>query len=201
MSTAGDDIVLPLPLNAPRVPGNAFARGLGRGVLRLGGWRMVGAWPDLPRLMIIIAPHSSGWDAVWGLAAKLAMGVHVEFMAKRELFGGALGWLLKRFGGIPIDRASPHGAVGEAALRFAERERRWLVIAPEGTRRRVEKWKSGFWRIARTANVPVLCAYFHYPRKVIGIGTLFHLGEDLDADMARIRAFYRPWIGKNRGTV
>ncbi len=198
---AGDDIVPPLPPNAPRVPGNALARGLGRAVLRLGGWRMRGVWPDLPRLMLIVAPHSSGWDAVWGIAAKLAMGLHIEFMAKRELFSGPLGWLLRRLGGIATDRASPRGVVGEMALRFAERERRWLVIAPEGTRKRVERWKSGFWRIAHEASVPVVCVYFHYPDKAIGIGETIHLGDDLDADMARIRAFYRPWIGKNRGTV
>ena len=77
----------------------------------------------------------------------------------------------------------------------------WFVLAPEGTRKRVEHWKTGFWKIAKGAGVPVLPVYFHYPDKIIGVGEVFHLGEDMDADMARIRAWYRPWMGKNRGTT
>jgi 1-acyl-sn-glycerol-3-phosphate acyltransferase len=85
--------------------------------------------------------------------------------------------------------------------RFADNERFWLAIAPEGTRKKVQKWKSGFWQIARAANVPILPVYFHYPEKIVGLGPLFHPGEDLAADMAKLREFYRPWLGKNRGTV
>ncbi|MBB5016156.1 lysophospholipid acyltransferase family protein [Rehaibacterium terrae] len=196
----GADILIPLPPSAPRT-GHAFGRWLGRTVLRLGGWKVVGEFPDLPKLMIIAAPHSSGWDAVWGLAAKLALGVDVKFMAKAELFRGPLGWLLRRLGIFPVDRAAPGGIVGEVAAKYRQSERLWLGVAPEGTRRRVERWKSGFWRIAREAGVPVLCAYFHYPEKTIGVGALFELGDDLEADMARIRAWYRPWVGKHRGTI
>ncbi len=194
------DVLIPLPPSAPRA-GHAFGRWLGRTVLRLGGWKVVGAFPDRPKLMIIAAPHSSGWDAVWGLAAKLALGVDVKFMAKAELFRGPLGWLLRRLGVFPVDRAAPGGIVGEVAAKYRQSERLWLGVAPEGTRRRVERWKSGFWRIAREAGVPVLCAYFHYPEKTIGVGALFELGDDLEADMARIRAWYRPWMGKHRGTI
>lgn len=195
----GRDILIPLPPSAPRA-GHGFGRWLGRTVLRLGGWKVVGEFPDQPKLMIIAAPHSSGWDAVWGLAAKLALGVEIQFMAKAELFRGPLGWLLRGLGIFPVDRAAPRGIVGEVAAKYRESERLWLGVAPEGTRRRVERWKSGFWRIAREAGVPVLCAYFHYPEKTIGIGAVFELSENLDADMARIRAWYRPWIGKHRGT-
>jgi 1-acyl-sn-glycerol-3-phosphate acyltransferase len=87
-----------------------------------------------------------------------------------------------------------------AAL-FQQHERLWLALAPEGTRKKVQKWKGGFWHIARAAGVPILPAYFHYPEKIIGFGPLFHPSGDLEADMAKIREFYRPWIGKNRGTV
>ena len=76
----------------------------------------------------------------------------------------------------------------------------WTVLAPEGTRKTVTKWKSGFWHIARASGVPVQCAYFHYPEKTIGLGPVFEMTADLEADMARVREFYRPWIGKNRGT-
>ena len=188
------------PPNAPR-NGGAFSRWLGRTILRLGGWTIAGNFANEPRMVLIAAPHSSGWDAVWGLAVKLAMGVEIAFLAKAELFRGPLGWLLRKFGGIPVDRTRAHGAVEQAAASLRSAERRWFVLAPEGTRRRVEHWKSGFWHIARAANVPVFCAYFHYPERTIGLGELFHMTGDLDADMARIREYYRPFVGKHRGSV
>lgn len=193
------DRVLHLPPRAPRTA-NPIGRAFGRFILWLGGWRMTGAFADVDKLVIIAAPHSSGWDAVWGLAAKLAMGLRIVIMAKKELFWWPLGALLRAFGAIPIDRAAKAGVVGAVAARFGDQERMWYVLAPEGTRKQVVKWKSGFWHIARAAQVPVQCAYFHYPERTIGIGPVFEMTEDLDADMARVRAFYRPWIGKHRGT-
>ena len=189
-----------LPAAAPR-DGNGFTRWLGRTILRAGGWTIAGDWPDLPRLVVIAAPHSSGWDAFWGLAAKLAMGVDITFIAKAELFRGPLGWILRRLGGLPVNRSAPGGIVEQTAARIRRGERMWFVLAPEGTRRRVEHWKSGFWKIARAADVPVFCAWFHYPDRTIGLGPLVGTTPDLAADMARIRAIYRPYHGRNRGTV
>lgn len=189
-----------LPPQAPR-SGNAFTRWFGRTVLRAGGWTIEGEFADRAHMVVIAAPHSSGWDAVWGLAAKLAMGVDIAFMAKAELFRGPLGWLLRALGGIPINRARAHGSVGQAAASIRGAPRQWFVIAPEGTRRRVEHWKSGFWHIARAAEVPVFCAWFDYPSRTIGLGRLFETSDDLAADMARIREYYRPYIGKHRGTT
>jgi 1-acyl-sn-glycerol-3-phosphate acyltransferase len=189
-----------LPPCAPR-SGNAFTRWLGRTVLRLGGWTMAGDFPDEPKLVILAAPHSSAWDAVWGLAAKLAMGIRIVFIGKQELFRGPLGWFLRSVGAIPVDRAKAHGVVDQVVDRFAEKHTMWFVLAPEGTRKRVEHWKSGFWHIARDAGVPVVCAYFHYPTKTIGIGAVMHMTTNLKADMAQVREYYRPWIGKHRGTT
>lgn len=189
-----------VPACAPRT-GNAFTRGFGRTVLRLGGWTMVGDFPPVAKMVIIVAPHSSWLDALWGLAAKMALGIRVLVIGKQELFRGPLGWLLRRFGVIPVDRAHAHGVVEMVARRFAQAESMWFALAPEGTRRRVEHWKSGFWHVARAANVPVLCMYFHYPERTIGVGPLLEMSADAKADMARIRAFYRPWMGKNRGTT
>ena len=189
-----------LPACAPRT-GNAFTRWLGRSVLRLGGWTMEGDFPDEPKLVILAAPHSSGWDAVWGLAAKIAMGIRIVVIGKQELFFWPLGWLLRKFGAVPIDRANAHGVVDQVVERFARSDTMWFVLAPEGTRRRVERWKSGFWHMAVDAGVPVLCAYFHYPTRTIGIGPVMRISGDLKQDMARVRAFYVPWIGKHRGTT
>ncbi|MBX9401337.1 lysophospholipid acyltransferase family protein [Lysobacter sp. BMK333-48F3] len=200
--TATDDIVPPLPPNVPRVPPNRLTRWIGRSILRLGGWRMIGQFPDVPRAVLIGAPHSSNWDGVWGFAAKAALGLDVKIIAKESLFRvPGLGWLLRRLGVIPINRSAAHGVIDQATAMIRGAEKFWLGIAPEGTRKAVERWKAGFWKIAKAADVPVIPAYFHYPDKVIGIGQEFHLGEDMEADMRRIRDWYKPWQGKHHGTT
>lgn len=201
MPEATDDIVLSLPANAPRVPRNRFTRWLGRTILRLGGWRMAGGFPDIPKLVMIAAPHSSNWDGVWGFAVKLALGLDVKVLGKDTLLKvPLLGALLRRMGVIGIDRRAAHGVAGQMAEMIRDADRLWLVVAPEGTRKPVERWKTGFWKIASAADVPVLPVYFHYPDKVVGVGPTFALGHDMAADLARIRAWYRPWQGKHHGT-
>lgn len=194
-------LIPPIPPSMPRVRANRFTRWLGRSVLRLGGWRVVGTLPDLPKLVLIAAPHSSNWDGLWGFAAKLAMGLEVRVLGKRQLFWWPLGSLLRWLGVIPIDRSAPQGTVGQAVEMLMRADRMWFALAPEGTRRRVQRWKTGFWKIAHAARVPILPAYFHYPERVIGFGELFHVGDDAEADIARLREWYAPWIGRNRGTV
>ena len=170
-------------------------------LLRRCGWRLQGELPDRAKLVLIAAPHSSWWDGVWGLLFRSALGVDISFMAKRELFAGPLGWILRRFGGIPIERGSAHGVVQQMTERFAGSDRLWLGITPEGTRKRVQKWKNGFWHIAREAHVPILPVYFDYPTRTIGLGPLFETSADLAADVARLRAFYAPWRGRHHGTT
>jgi 1-acyl-sn-glycerol-3-phosphate acyltransferase len=194
------DSVLPLPPNAPRVPHNRFARWFGRTILRLGGWRMVGAFPDIPKLVLIGAPHSSNWDGIWGFAAKLALGLDIKILGKRELFWWPLGSLLGWLGVIAVDRKDASGVVEQLATLMGQADKFWFGLAPEGTRKPVERWKTGFWKIARAADVPVLPAYFHYPDRVIGIGPVVHLSDDMAADIARLRAWYRPWQGRHHGT-
>ncbi|GAB6195394.1 lysophospholipid acyltransferase family protein [Lysobacter xanthus] len=189
-----------MPPRVPQVPPNRFTRGLGRLVLRLGGWRMVGELPDVAKLVLIGAPHSSNWDGIWGFAAKLALGLDIRVLGKDTLFKvPGVGLLLRRLGVIPVDRGNPKGVVDQAAAMLREADALWFGLAPEGTRKRVEKWKTGFWKIARAADVPVLPVYFHYPDKVIGVGPLWTPTDDVAADMARIRAWYAPWQGKNHG--
>lgn len=201
MTATGDDLVPALPPSAPRSRAGGFSRWLGRSLLRLGGWRVVGALPDVPRLVVIAAPHSSNWDGIWGFAAKLALGLEVRVLGKAQLFWWPLGPLLRRLGAIPVDRAAAQGTVGQAVALIRGSRRIWFALAPEGTRKRVERWKTGFWKIAHEAQVPILPAYFHYPERVIGFGPLFQTSDDMAADIAALRAWYRPWMGKNRGTV
>lgn len=196
----GDDLLLMLPPNAPRVRPNAFSRGFGRALLRLGGWRMVGSFPNLPKLVLIGAPHSSNWDGVWGFGAKLAMGLDLRVLGKDSLFRvPVVGYVLRRMGVIPVDRAAAHGVVEQAAAMIRGADRLWFGLAPEGTRKRVERWKTGFWKIAKAAGVPVLPLYFHYGQRVIGIGPLLEPGEDMQADIDQLQAWYRQVSqGRNR---
>ncbi|WP_442683241.1 lysophospholipid acyltransferase family protein [Stenotrophomonas sp. JC08] len=195
-----EPVVPAIPPNMPQVKPNAFVRWLGRTILRLGGWRIRGPLPDLAKAVVIAAPHSSNWDGLWGLAAKMALGVEARILGKDKLFWWPLGAVLRRLGVVPLDRSSPQGTVGQAVAMIRDSERIWFALAPEGTRKPVQEWKSGFIRIARMAQVPIVPAYFHYPEKIIGFGAPFHTSGDDVADMAAIRQWYRPWIGRNRGT-
>ena len=180
--TGDADVVLPLPPNVPRVRSNPLVRWIGRTLLRLGGWRMEGAFPDIRKLVLIGAPHSSNWDAVWGLGAKLALGLDVRILGKDSLFRiPVLGFVLRRMGVIPVDRSAAHGVVEQSVALMRGHDRFWYGLAPEGTRKRV------------------LPAYFHYGRRVVGIGPPFDLSDDMHADIARIQAWYRQVSkGRNR---
>jgi len=191
-------VVEPLPPLAPRAfarPVRAFAALM----LRLLGWRLVGPFPNLRQVLFVAAPHSSAWDALYGLLIKVAAGVDIRFMAKHEAFWFPLGVLLRWLGAVPVDRRAAHGAVGETVDGFARNPNAWFLLAPEGTRKAVTKWKSGFWHIARQANVPVCCLYIHYPERCFGVGEIFHMSDDMEADMARIRAWFSAYQGKHRG--
>jgi 1-acyl-sn-glycerol-3-phosphate acyltransferase len=159
-----------VPPQMPQVKPNAFLRWLARCTLRMGGWKVTGTLPDIPRLVFIIAPHSSNWDGLWGMAAKIALGMKVKVLGKASLFWWPLGPLLHKLGVIPLDRSSPQGTVGQAVDLLRNNEKMWFAITPEGTRKAVKDWKAGFLKIARMADVPILAAYFHYPEKTIGIG-------------------------------
>ena len=193
-------VLPPAPPNVPQLP-PSFAGRLCAWIFRACGWRIAGELPNVAKLVAIAAPHSTNWDVVWGLLFKIGIRLQIRFIGKREAFVWPIGPLLRYFGGIPIDRSHADNVVKEMAQQFATHDKLWLALAPEGTRKHVKKWKSGFWRIAREAGVPILPAYFHYPEKTIGFGPLIYPTDDLAADMAKIREFYKPWQGKNRGTV
>lgn len=196
-----DDRIPEVPPNMPQVPPNRFTRWLGRSVLRLGGWRIQGPIPDLAKAVLVVAPHSSNWDGFWGMAAKISLGLQVRVLGKAQLFWWPLGPLLRKLGAIPVDRSSPQGTIEQAVAIIRDFDRIWFTLTPEGTRKPVKTWKTGFWKIARQAQVPIVLAYLHYPEKVIGISHVFHTSDDPLRDIAEIREWYRPWMGKNRGTL
>jgi 1-acyl-sn-glycerol-3-phosphate acyltransferase len=166
-------------------------RALGAALLRALGWRIEGAIPDLPRFVVIVAPHTSNWDFVVGAAAMFALDLDLSFLGKHTLFRWPLGALMRAMGGIPVDRASSHGVVASAIEAFGARPRLVLAIAPEGTRKRVERFRSGFLHIARGARVPVLLATIDGEARCIRLGPLVEATGDADAALARIERHYR----------
>lgn len=196
------DVVPVLPQRVPRMPRNRFVEGLGRAVLRLGGWRMVGHFPDIPKAVLIAAPHSSNWDGVWGIAAKLALGIRLSILGKHSLFHiPLLGALLRWQGVIPVNRKAPQGVVEQAVAAMQGMDCIWYAMAPEGTRKPVSHWKPGFWRIASASGVPVVPAAFDYPNRTIVIGPAHALTQDMPADLARIQRWYAPFKGRNHDVV
>ena len=168
-------------------------RSAARGVLRLFGWRIAGQLPNVPRLVIIVAPHRSNWDWVIGMLAILAMGIRVHWLGKHSLFRPGTHRLFRWLGGTPVDRRAAGTVVEQAAARVREADQFLLALAPEGTRQRVERFKTGFYRIARAADVPILPIYFDYPSRTIGLMEIFHPTTDSAADLGQIEAMYRRW--------
>ena len=155
------------------------------------GWKLSGSIPAAKKYVLIAAPHTSNWDYVIGQLFLMSMGMEAKIMIKKELFYFPLGSLLRALGGIPVDREGKTDIVDQMIRQFELNDLFILSITPEGTRKRVTEWKTGFHRIATGANVPVLPGFFDYKKKIVGTGDLFHLSGNLDKDMARIKEFYR----------
>jgi 1-acyl-sn-glycerol-3-phosphate acyltransferase len=177
--------------------GNGLSRALGAGLLRVFGWRIEGTLPDEPRLLGIGAPHTSNWDFVFSIAAMLALGLRANWIGKHTLFRWPLGGLMRWLGGIPVDRTRSRGFVEQVVGMFNSRDALLLGIAPEGTRKKVDRWKTGFYHIAHGAGVPILPIYWDYGRKVLGFGPPITPTGDLKADLERIYAFYARIHGRH----
>lgn len=182
--------------NVPR-RGNAFTRWLARCYLKLGGWKVVGVVTDAPRFIIIGAPHTSNWDFIIVMATAISLNVRVSWMGKHTLFNGFGGGFLRWLGGIPVDRNAAEGIVGENVKAFRESDGLVLCITPEGTRGDSGEWKTGFHRIAREADVPILLAAFDYDNRVVWLGPTIEASANPDADMAMIRSHYKGIRGRH----
>lgn len=176
--------------------GSAIARAL----LRAARWRVV--FDGLPSRqgVVIVYPHTSNWDFIVGVLAKWSIGIPVRFWGKASLFDIPLfGRWLRVLGGIPVDRSSPQGAVGAMVQRLRDARARdeflWLALAPEGTRRRTDGLRSGFYHVALRAGVPLGLAGLDFARREVALMDFLHLGGDRDADLAAIAAR----LGHHRG--
>jgi 1-acyl-sn-glycerol-3-phosphate acyltransferase len=181
----------------PRAGGGAFTRAFGRWLLGIGGWRVEGALPELPRFVICVGPHTTNWDFVVGYAAKLATGLRASWLGKHTLFRGPFGALLRWMGGIPVDRRAAHGVVEQVAARFLEHDAMVLAVTPEGTRKPVTRWKTGFYHIARIADVPVVPVGLDWDARRVRIGDPQQPTGDEVADLERLMAFFRRVRGRH----
>lgn len=190
-----------LPTVGPEVPRThgPIARALGRMVLRALGWTFAGDLPNLPKFVIIVAPHTSNWDFPVGAAAKLALRLRARFLGKDTLFRFPLGILMRGLGGIPVDRSQSNDVVNQIVREFERQERMVLAVAPEGTRKRVERWRTGFYHIAHGAGVPILPVAFDWQRRIIVIGTPFTTTGDAERDLSDLQRFYAGVPGRNPG--
>jgi hypothetical protein len=176
---------------------------MGQLLLRLMGWRADARLPDTPKFVLVVYPHTSNWDVPIGLAAAYAIGLlqtwPYGFMIKAEaLRWPVAGWLLRRLGGIGIDRRAPNNVVSQMVEAFERHDRLFLAITPEGTRSKTGYWKTGFYYIALQARVPIVLGYLDFGRKVAGLGPMLTPSGDLQADFEIIRRFYSGMVGKHR---
>jgi 1-acyl-sn-glycerol-3-phosphate acyltransferase len=172
-------------------------KALARAFLSATGWEPEGARPTAPKFVLIAAPHTSNWDLAYLLALSETFDLRVSWLGKHSLFYPPLGSVMRAVGGIPVVRHKRSNMVTQVAELFAERDELALVVPAEGTRGYAEYWKSGFYRIAQAAQVPIVFGYLDYARKRGGFGAkaLVPTG-DLHADMDVIRAFYGDKVGK-----
>ncbi len=158
--------------------------------MRLAGWQFEGEKPPEKKYVCLAWPHTSNWDGLLLIALTQSIGLKMSWMIKNDWVKGPMGLALKRMGAVAIDRTGAHNVVQDMIDAFKHDDELVLVIPPEGTRRRSDYWKSGFYHIARGADVPVVPGWLDYGRKRAGLGPAIHLTGDVKADMDKIRAFY-----------
>lgn len=162
------------------------------------GWKVVGKVPDVPKMVLIGAPHTSWHDFYMGLLFRKVINREVNFIGKKELFNPLTSWYFKSVGGIPLDRTSGQGKVEVIANLFKQRDELILAISPEGTRKSVKEWKTGFYYIALAAKVPILPMGFDYKNKTHILFDLFYPTGNVDEDIKHIRALYAGIEGKKK---
>lgn len=172
---------------------------IARLALAAGRFTLVGDKPTDPHAVILAVPHTSNWDLLYTLAAARLSGLTVHWMGKRSLFWSVQGVVLRRLGGIAVDRDAPGGQVAALVAEMGRKPSLHLVIPPEGTRSYRDHWRSGFYHIARGAGVPIVPAFLDYSTRQVGFGPSFLASGDVGADMDRLRAFYAGMTGRIPG--
>jgi 1-acyl-sn-glycerol-3-phosphate acyltransferase len=186
------------PILCKKIPriGNKFSQSLGTTVLKVMGWRYSGTFPCCSKMILAVAPHTSNWDFVVGIAVAFNLRLKINFFGKHSLFIPPFDRLLWRWGGIPIERSTKHGVVNGMANKMREAKCMVLCLAPEGTRSPISPWKTGFLHIAHKANVPVFLVTFDYKKKLIEFGPMHNISDNTQHELNRIYLHFKQAQGK-----
>lgn len=184
-------------INVPKM-GNRFTRALGAFLLKLMGWQIKGTIPNRSKMLLTAAPHTSNWDFIIAMSAMLAMGLKLSFIMKKEAFFWPFKGLFVKLGGVPVDRNQVSDVVQQLSNWFDQSDQAWLAITPEGTRKKVDRWKTGFLRIATAVQVPILLMAWDYPSKTLHCVAEFKPSGNIETDMAVIRGIYNQYRGRHR---
>lgn len=174
--------------DAPRM-GNALTRWIGDILLGAMGWTIVGKLPDRKKAIIIGGPHTSNWDLILAMSSMLSVGLKFSWMMKKQAFFWPLGGLWKALGGIPIDRGADIDVIGQVAEFFASNDKVWLGLTPEGTRSKVERYKTGYLRMAKAAGVPLFIVGVDGKTKRVVLDRLWEPKGEIEAENAAIKAY------------
>ena len=166
-------------------------------IFRIIGWKITGEYPrDIQKKILIVAPHTSNWDFPIGLLARAIVRDKIQFVGKNSLFKPPLGWFMKAIGGIPVDRSKSTNFVRAVVDEYERREKMTIVIAPEGTRKKVDKFKTGFYFIAKLAEIPIIMTKFDYANKEINFADPFYPTGNDEADLEMIQEHFRGIRGR-----
>ncbi len=180
--------------------GRTFMRWLAMSLFKIAEWNAAGQRPDIPKYVLIAAPHTSNWDFFYTICLAFILEIKPLIMMKRDWFRKRpVAAFLRWMGAFPVDRSGAHHAVAESIQAFQKNARMVLVIPPSGTRRKVAYWKTGFYHIAKGAGVPLVLGYLDYRRKVGGIGPTVPVTGNMERDMEIIGDFYSDIMGKYPG--
>jgi len=172
-------------------------------LVKLFGWKYDvphphGSRPEIEHAVYIMAPHTSVWDFLLGVTCLWVLKVNYGVFIKKEFFNFFTRRVLLHYGGVPIDRGNRKNHMVEQAVKlYNENERQVIVITPEGTRKPVKRWKRGFYEIATQANVPIVLTYGDYKKKIMGVGPTFYPTGDFDADMVKIKEYYKQFTARH----
>ncbi|ARN76067.1 lysophospholipid acyltransferase family protein [Oceanicoccus sagamiensis] len=164
-------------------------------LLTLVGWRTVGEKPTIPKYVVVAAPHTSNWDFVLFVLLAFKLGFNAHWMGKHTLFPIPVRRLMVWLGGIPIDRSKAHNVVEQMSDYYSSVDELCVIIPPEGTRSKTQRWKTGFYHIAVAAKVPLVLGYIDSSSKSLGFGPVFNPTGDIEADLEAIQAFYKDKVG------
>lgn len=185
-----------IPASLPRRHSN-LGQKLGLWLLKLlGGWSIQGEVPAHKKMVIAVAPHTSNQDFFVGIAAALALDLNIRFLGKHSIFVWPVKGLLTALGGIPVDRSHAHGVVGQVVAEFGQSDALLLGLSPEGSREKVAQWRSGFWHIAKQADVPICLVGLDYQSKQFVFGPCLTPGENFADDLQQMRTFFQQMTAK-----